>query len=149
MQDENLGRAYADANNGVPSCWNCKHSYKSLGCGSTFYDPGEPPMAECEVFGLYGGNYPSPVLELIMDWELKYEGYAEKWEEDARNCDLYEAMILGECEQCGEYHELPLTECQQLTIFDNSWYCSVECFTIAKTRFDEEQAMLRERGVEL
>jgi hypothetical protein len=127
-------RRYADVNNGMKSCWNCRNSSKDPGYGASFYDPGEPPMTECMI--LLFGNYPSEILKVIMDFEEAY-GHGKDFEEDANDCPFYEPLLVERCDYCGKPSDLPLTEAPTDCLMERMFYCSTTCQDASKKNFEE------------
>jgi len=122
------------------TCWGCKHSLKSPGSCSTYREPGEPPMAECDYYDENMNEH-----KMLYFMELLDKNILTWEEEDASTCPYFEPEIVGFCDKCGEPTDLTVLEAPTSNIFDRQYYCSEEC----KKESDKEFKKLEDELLKL
>lgn len=106
------------------SCFNCVTSNKSAGFGGNYYEPPEPPMAECT-----NPEVAEEVLESVEYNEDKLPVI----------CGHYQPVMIPECCYCRKPINQPVAEWPYwASCWDAAPVCSPECKEALQSKFDRE-----------
>lgn len=119
-----------------PNCFECKNAEIFEGFPATYYEPGEPDIAECTL-----DDIEEDIEDIVNKFNDGLKGYEGNFIEEviARHCGHFDPIIIKKCSVCGSEMNVPRWSWY---IWAHTWdtapACSQECKEKAEKEFDEK-----------